>query len=98
MIEPGLTTSMCIMVDEEFIRSVLDKSATPFVKAVDVATGAGQVTKIAIASLIPAFYAALLVYNSADAASKVSDDGIWRSIGPWDQEMEGRKVLKPAEC
>jgi hypothetical protein len=96
-IEPGLTTSMCIMVDEECIRSVLDKSATPFVKAVDVATGAGQVIKVAIASLVPAFYAALLVYSSADVASKVSDDGIWRSIGPWGQEMEGRRVLKLTE-
>ena len=99
-IEPGLTTSMCIMVDEECIRSVLDESATPFVKAVEIAAGTGQTTKVikvAIASLVPAFYAALLVYSSADVASKVSDDGIWRSIGPWDQELEGRRVLKLAE-
>jgi hypothetical protein len=99
-IEPGLTTSMCIMVDEECIRSVLDKSATPFVKAVEIAAGTSQTTKVikvAIASLVPAFYAALLVYSSADVASKVSDDGIWRSIGPWDQEMEGRRVLKLVE-
>jgi hypothetical protein len=78
-IEPGLTTSMCIMVDKECIRSVLDKSATPFVKAVEVAVGTGQtpnVIKVAITSLVPAFYAALLVYSSADVASKVSDDGI----------------------
>jgi hypothetical protein len=84
-IEPGLTTSMCIMVDEECTRSVLDKSATPFVKAVEIAAGTDQTTKVikvAIASLVPAFYAALLVYSSAHVASKVSDDGIWRSIGP----------------
>jgi hypothetical protein len=52
-----------------------------------------QKIKVAITSLVPAFYAALLVYSSADVASKVSDDGIWRSIGPWDADMEGRRVM-----
>lgn len=93
-IEPGLTTSMCLFADEECICSVLDKTATPFVKAIDVALEADQTpVKIAITSLIPAFYAALLVYSPSDVASKVSDDGIWRNIGSWDQDMEGRRIL-----
>jgi hypothetical protein len=93
-IEPGLTTSMCLFADEECIRSVLDKTATPFVKAIDVAFDAGQTpVKIAITSLVPALHAALLVYSPSDVASKVSDDGIWKSVGSWDQEMEGRRIL-----
>ncbi|GAB1738152.1 hypothetical protein NU219Hw_g2683t1 [Hortaea werneckii] len=78
-IEPGLTTSMCLFVDEECIRSVIDKQAgsTPFVKAVDGTLGMGQpheykrTFKVAIASLMPAFYAALLGYDIVDVASKV---------------------------
>lgn len=100
-IEPGLTTSMCLFVDEECIRSVIDKQAglTPFVKAVDGMLGMGQpheykgTFKIAIASLMPAFYAALLGYDIVDVASKVSDDGIWRNIGPWDADLEGKRIL-----
>jgi hypothetical protein len=87
--EPGLTTSMCLMADEECIRSVLDKSATPFVKAVNVTAGRGENFKVAIASLVPAFYAALLVYSPDIVASKVSNDGIWRSMGPQDPNMRG---------
>jgi hypothetical protein len=94
VIEPGLTTKMCLMADEECMRSVLDKSATPFVKAVDVTSDSGLTIKVAIMSLVPAFYAALLVYSSDDVASKVSDDGIWRSIGPWDADLEGRRVME----
>ena len=99
-IEPGLTTSMCLFVDEECIRSVVDKTAgsSPFVKAVDGMLGMGQrheyqsTIKVAITSLMPAFYAALLGYKIVDVASKVSDDGIWRNIGPWDPELEGRRI------
>jgi hypothetical protein len=93
VIEPGLTTKMCLYVDEECIRSVVDKAATPFVKAVDVTTDKGRTIKVAITSLVPAFYAALLVYTSADVASKVSGDGIWRNIRPWDAEIESRRAL-----
>lgn len=101
-IEPGLTTSMCLLIDEECIRSVINKTtgSTPFVKAVDVTMGMGQtleyegMIKVAITSLVPGFYAALLAYNAIDVTSKVSDDGIWRNIGPWDPDMEGRRVLK----
>ena len=82
-LEPGLTTSMCLVVDEECIRSVLDKATTPFVKAVDVTREADQTpVKVAITSLVPAFYAALSVYSPKDVASKVSEDGIWRNMGP----------------
>ncbi|KAI7351540.1 hypothetical protein KC354_g12434 [Hortaea werneckii] len=99
-IEPGLTTSMCLFVDEECIRSVVDKSAgsTPFVKAVDGTLGLGQTReyqgtiKVAITSLMPAFYAALLGYNIVDVASKVSDDGVWRDIGLWDEDLEGSRL------
>merc|ERR1712070_46777 len=99
-LEPGLTTSMCLFVDEECMRSVVKKTAgsTPFVKAVDGTLGMGQrheyqgTIKVAITSLMPAFYAAVLGYEVADVASKVSDDGIWRNIGPWDAELEGRRI------
>jgi hypothetical protein len=93
VVEPGLTTNMCLMADEECMRSVLDKSATPFVKAVDVTSDSDLTIKVAITSLVPAFYAALLVYSPHDVASKVSDDGIWRNIGPWDADLEGRRVM-----
>ncbi|KAI6825186.1 hypothetical protein KC340_g10559 [Hortaea werneckii] len=99
-IEPGLTTSMCLFVDGECIRSVVEETAgsTPFVKAVDATLGMGQrheytgTIKVAITSLMPAFYAALLGYDVADVASKGPDDGIWRNIGPWDAELEGRRI------
>lgn len=100
-IEPGLTTSMCLFIDEECIRSVVNKQAgsTPFVKAVDGTLGMGQTHeykgtfKVAITSLMPAFYAALLAYDVVDVASKVSDDGIWKNIGPWDADLEGKRIL-----
>ncbi|KAI7090298.1 hypothetical protein KC356_g1720 [Hortaea werneckii] len=99
-IEPGLTTSMCLFVDEESIRSVVEKQtgSTPFVKAVDATLGTGQrheypgTIKVAITSLMPAFYAALLGYNIADVASKGPDDGVWRNIRPWDAKLEGRRI------
>ncbi|KAI6811558.1 hypothetical protein KC332_g14282 [Hortaea werneckii] len=99
-IEPGLTTSMCLFVDEECIRSVVDKTAgsSPFVKAVDGTLGMGQrqeykgTIKVAITSLMPAFYAALLGFRIVDVASQVSEDGIWRNMGPWDPELEGRRI------
>lgn len=104
-VEPGLTTNMCLLIDEECVRSVLNKTAgsTPFVKAVDSTMGMGQAleyggtVKVAITSLVPAFYAALLVYSAIDVASKVSDDGIWRNIGPWDPDIEGRRALQLSE-
>ncbi|KAI7220655.1 hypothetical protein KC333_g2209 [Hortaea werneckii] len=100
-LEPGLTTSMCLFIDEECIRSVVNKQAgsTPFVKAVDGTLGMGQTheykgtIRVAITSLMPAFYAAVLGYNIVDVASKVSDDGIWRNIGPWDADLEGKRML-----
>ncbi|KAI7192937.1 hypothetical protein D0869_01749 [Hortaea werneckii] len=100
-LEPGLTTSMCLFIDEECIRSVVNKQAgsTPFVKAVDGTLGMGQTDeykgtiKVAITSLMPAFYAVLLGYDIVDVASKVSDDGIWRNIGPWDADLEGKRIL-----
>ncbi|KAI6841913.1 hypothetical protein KC365_g14158 [Hortaea werneckii] len=100
-VEPGLTTSMSLFVDEECIRSIVDKQAgsTPFVKAVDGTLGLGQTReyqgtiKVAITSLMPAFYAVLLGYDIVDVASKVSDDGIWRNIGPWDADLEGKRIL-----
>jgi hypothetical protein len=41
VVQPGLTKKICLMADEECVRSVLDKSATPFVKAVDVTSDSG---------------------------------------------------------
>jgi hypothetical protein len=101
-VEPDMTTTMCLFVDKECIRSVRDKTvgSTPFVKTVDVAMGTGQkldydegTIKVAITSPVPAFYAALYGYDAIDVASKVSEDGIWMSIGPWDSELEGRMLM-----
>lgn len=96
---------MCLYVNEQCIRSVFDKGlgSTPFVKAVDVTLDINRtledqgIIKVAITSLPPAFYAALLSYNAADVASKVSDGGIRREMGLRDQDMEGRRVLKLSE-
>lgn len=101
--EPGMRTRMCLMVDEEVMRSVIDRKpgSTPFIKAVDASLHqqgsqplpyAGTF-KVAISSLITKFYAALLVYDVADVASAVRD-GVWTDTGPFDREREGRKLQK----
>lgn len=66
-LEPGLQTKMCLMVDEDCMRSVTERrpNTPPFVKAVDVTLGENQdlgypgFFKVAISSLVTEFYPAL---------------------------------------
>lgn len=86
-LQPGLHTRMCLMVDEECMRSVVDRNrdvnspTVPFLKAVDIALGEEELTytgvfKVALASLITKFYPALL--GCRETADLVQD-GIWGS-------------------
>lgn len=86
-LEPGLHTSMCLMVDEECMRSVIDwkreGAPLPFVKAVDVTLGEEMLSysgvfKVAIASLFTGFYWAQ--FECDETAELVPDgDKVWDS-------------------
>ncbi|KAG9758781.1 hypothetical protein KCU73_g3723, partial [Aureobasidium melanogenum] len=66
-LEPGLRTRMCLFVDQECMRSLMEPKAgtPPFVKAVDVELGSttqqrpGATFKVAIKDLVTHFYPAL---------------------------------------
>lgn len=102
--EPGMVTSMCLMVDEECMRSVVGRTpgSTPFVKAVDASLHRSEgkklpysgCFKVAVRSLITKFYAALLLYDPADIAATVPDSGVWTDIGPFDRDRESTKLEK----
>jgi hypothetical protein len=87
MVEPGLDTKMCLMVDAECISSVIDprtadNKSPPFVKVVDVELcidGPQDYVgyfKVAITSLILEFYLAL---HECDHPSELAIEGdrIW---------------------
>lgn len=83
-LEVGLHTRMCLMVDGECMRSVVDAkpgSPAPFMKAVDIVLGEQRLSypgtfKVAIASLITDFYPALLAcQNTSDLVP--AGDAIW---------------------
>ncbi|KAL5364430.1 hypothetical protein BJX96DRAFT_132632 [Aspergillus floccosus] len=86
-LEPGLHTRMCLMVDEECMRSVVDmgpgsRSPAPFMKAVDVTLGEQRLSysgtfKVAIASLITKFYPALLGCQNTSDLVPPNKDAIW---------------------
>ncbi|KAF4224851.1 hypothetical protein CNMCM6457_008912 [Aspergillus fumigatiaffinis] len=84
-LEPGLHTRMCLMVDEECMRSVVDAkpgSPAPFIKAVDVTLGEQRLSysgtfKVAIASLITKFYPALLDCQDTSELVPPTEDAIW---------------------
>lgn len=98
-LEPGLRTSMCLMVDEECMRSVVERTpdSTPFLKAVDPLLATDQeldypgVFKVSIASLITKFYPALSEYTPDELAPK-TEDGIWTELGPFDREREWKRM------
>ena len=89
MVEPGLDTKMCLMVDAECIASVIDPQSTdkfpPFVKAVDVELcidGPQDYDghfKVAITSLMLGFYLAL---QGSDHPSELVPEGdrIWEDV------------------
>ncbi|KAG2007919.1 hypothetical protein GB937_008110 [Aspergillus fischeri] len=84
-LEPGFHTRMCLMVDEECMRSVADVrsgSPAPFMKAVDVTLREQPLSysgtfKVAIASLITKFYLALLEYQDTSDLVPPTEDAIW---------------------
>ncbi|KAK6008146.1 hypothetical protein QM012_000049 [Aureobasidium pullulans] len=106
-LEPGLRTRMCLFVDQECMRSVMEPKAStpPFVKAVDIELGAstqqrpGATFKVAIKDLATHFYPALFLSDISDVAelrpSKVGDVWTRLSLSAYGrtQQEELRKVL-----
>ncbi|KAG9848208.1 hypothetical protein KCU98_g6392, partial [Aureobasidium melanogenum] len=89
-LEPGLRTRMCLFVDQECMRSVMEPKATtpPFVKAVDVELGSstqqrqGATFKVAIKDLVTHFYPTLFLSGIANVAElrPSRDDDIWTRL------------------
>jgi hypothetical protein len=89
-LEAGLRTRMCVFVDEECMRSVVEPSPDipPFVKAVDVGLGtttqqrAGATFKVAVKDLVTHFYPALLLSDITDIAElrPVKEDEVWTRL------------------
>jgi hypothetical protein len=88
-IEPGLRTNVCLMVDEECMRSVIGwteggSMSVPFVKAVDVLLGEEEVGfsgvfKVAISSLFTEFYVEQL--ECGETVELIPEgDTIWRGF------------------
>ncbi|KAM3518089.1 hypothetical protein NHJ13051_008458 [Beauveria bassiana] len=96
-LDPGLRMPMCIMVDQECLRSMAgekededeeEDGAVPYVKAVDVrlATnkdlGYSGSFKVAVGRLMSHFYAALQFYEPVDISAAVDKStGIWTGMG-----------------
>jgi hypothetical protein len=90
MLEPGLHTRMCLFVDEECMRSVVepDPSIPPFVKAVDVELGAatqrrlGASFRVAVKDLVTHFYPALRLSDMTDVAElrPLREDEVWTRL------------------
>ncbi|KAM3514548.1 hypothetical protein MY11210_001783 [Beauveria gryllotalpidicola] len=90
-LDPGLRMPMCIMVDEECLRSMEEeeKGAVPYVKAVDVRLATNNKDlrysgsfKVAVRALMSHFYAALQFYEPVDISAAVdTSTGIWTDMG-----------------
>lgn len=84
-VEPGLRTNVCLMVDEECMRSVVEwkeGGSVPFVKAVDVLLGEEElaysgVFRVAIASLFTEFYIGQVECGETVELAP-EGDGVWR--------------------
>jgi hypothetical protein len=89
-LEPGLRTRMCLFVDEECMRSVVEPRTDipPFVKAVDVELGTatqqrvGATFRFAVKDLVTHFYPALLLSDMTDIAElrPVREDEVWTRL------------------
>jgi hypothetical protein len=89
-LEPGLRTRMCLFVDEDCMRSVVEPSPDipPFVKAVDVELGAttqqrpGAMFRVAVKDLVTHFYPALLLSDITDIAElrPLKEDEVWTRL------------------
>lgn len=102
-LDPGLRMPMCIMVDEECLRSMREDGpdAVPFVKAVDVKLATNQELrysgsfKVSVRGLMSHFYAALQFYEPVDISAAVDkSSGIWTDMGGFQSSIEGAKTLK----
>ncbi|KAK8146110.1 hypothetical protein G3M48_003569 [Beauveria asiatica] len=92
-LDPGLRMPMCIMVDEECLRSLAaeeeeEGGAVPYVKAVDVRLATNTDLrysgsfKVAVGRLMSHFYAALQFYEPVDISAAVDKStGIWTGMG-----------------
>lgn len=85
-IEPGLRTNVCLLVDGECMRSVVE-GGVPFVKAVDVMLGEDEevegsysgVFRVAICSLFTEFYLAQV--ECGEVAELVPEaERVWRGV------------------
>jgi hypothetical protein len=89
-LEPGLRTRMCLFVDEECMRSVVEPgpSIPPFVKAVDVELGAttqqrvGATFRVAVKDLVTHFYPVLRLSDITDVAElrPLREDAVWMRL------------------
>jgi hypothetical protein len=89
-LEPGLRTRMCLYVDEECMRSVVEPGSNtpPFIKAVDVELGAatqqrpGATFRVAVKDLVTRFYPALHLSEITDVADlrPLRDDEVWTRL------------------
>ncbi|KAJ5450521.1 uncharacterized protein N7458_006970 [Penicillium daleae] len=86
-IEPGLRTNVCLMVDEECMRSIVawrETGSVPFVKAVDVLLGEEDILysgcfRVAITSLFTEFY--IEQVECGETVELVPEgDGVWRGF------------------
>lgn len=89
-LDPGLRMPMCLMVDEECLRSMVheDEGTVPFVKAVDARLATNRDLrypgwfKVAVGALMPRFYAAAHFYEPVDMAAAVDQrTGLWTGMG-----------------
>jgi hypothetical protein len=108
-LEEGLRTRMCLFVDEECMRSVVEPSqGTPsFVKTVDVELGAttqqrpGATFRVAIKDLVTHFYPALSLPGISDIANlrPCNENDIWTrlslSIHGRAEQEDMRRVMAP---
>ncbi|OAA71243.1 WW/Rsp5/WWP domain protein [Cordyceps fumosorosea ARSEF 2679] len=88
-LDPGLRMPMCLMVDEECLRSLDDGAALPFVKAVDARLATNREMlhyegwfKVSVRALMPHFYAAVQFYEPVQISAAVDGStGIWTDMG-----------------
>ncbi|TQV91717.1 WW/Rsp5/WWP [Cordyceps javanica] len=94
-LDPGLRMPMCLMVDEECLRSMRADdpddpdaaTAAPFVKAVDAKLATNKDLhyagwfRVSVQALVPRFYAAVQFYEPVEISAAVDEStGIWTGM------------------
>ncbi|XWX00630.1 hypothetical protein V2A60_008651 [Cordyceps javanica] len=95
-LDPGLRMPMCLMVDEECLRSMraddpddpdAAAAAAPFVKAVDAKLATNKDLhyagwfRVSVQALVPRFYAAVQFYEPVEISAAVDEStGIWTGM------------------